>query len=92
MRESPALDIVEGLLARRRGSGHRPVALESGSELFETRVVLDRDCYRILEGVAFPDFERIPALLRHPVLFDGCNIWSRRLVEALGFTYYGIGV
>jgi hypothetical protein len=25
-------------------------------------------------------------------LFDGRNIWSRPLVEALGFTYYGIGV
>jgi hypothetical protein len=34
----------------------------------------------------------IRGLLRKPVLFDGRNIWSRPLVEALGFTYYGIGV
>jgi len=105
MRESPALDVVEGLLAR--GAEVRatdPVALERARELFGTRVVLDRDSYRILEGAdglllvtewneyRFPDFERIRDLLRKPTLFDGRNIWNRRLVEGLGFTYYGIGV
>ena len=105
MRESPALEIVEGLLAR--GAEVRatdPVALERGRELFGDRVMLDQDAYRILEGAdgvflvtewneyRFPDFERIRSLLRKPVLFDGRNIWNRRLVEALGFTYYGIGV
>jgi UDPglucose 6-dehydrogenase len=105
MRESPALDVVEGLLAR--GAEVRatdPVALERGRELFGDRVILDQDSYRILEGAdglllvtewneyRFPDFERIRSLLRKPVLFDGRNIWSRRLTEALGFTYHGIGV
>src|SRR3989441_2923543 len=105
MRESPALEIVEGLLAR--GAEVRatdPVALERGRELFGDRVMLDQDAYRILDGAdgvflvtewneyRFPDFERIRSLLRKPVLFDGRNIWNRRLVEGLGFTYYGIGV
>jgi len=105
MRESPAIDIVEGLLAR--GAEVRatdPVALERGRALFGDRVVLDRDSYRILEGAdgvflvtewneyRFPDFERMRGLLRKPILFDGRNIWNRRLVEALGFTYHGIGV
>jgi UDPglucose 6-dehydrogenase len=105
MRESPALDIVEGLLAR--GAEVRatdPVALGRARELFGDRVVLDRDSYRILKGAdglllvtewneyRFPDFERIRGLLRKPALFDGRNIWNRQLVEGLGFTYYGIGV
>src|SRR2546422_3882675 len=105
MRESPVLDIVEGLLAR--GAEVRatdPVALERARELFGDRVMLDQDAYRILDGAdgvflvtewneyRFPDFERIRSLLRKPVLFDGRNIWNRRLVEGLGFTYYGIGV
>ena len=105
MRESPAVDIVEGLLAR--GAEVRatdPVALDRGRELFGQRVVLDSDCYRILEGAdglllvtewneyRFPDFERIRGLLRKPFLFDGRNIWSRSLTETLGFTYRGIGV
>jgi UDPglucose 6-dehydrogenase len=38
-----------------------------------------------------PDFERVKELLRRPVVFDGRNIYSRKTLEALGFTYYGIG-
>jgi UDPglucose 6-dehydrogenase len=105
VREAPATDLIEGLLAR--GAQVRatdPVALERGRELFGERVVLDQDSYKILEGAdglflvtewneyRFPDFERIYRLLRKPMLFDGRNIWNRRLVESLGFTYHGIGV
>ena len=105
MRESPAIDIVEGLLAR--GAEVRatdPVALDRGRDLFGKRVTLDPDSYRILEGAdalllvtewneyRFPDFARIRSLLKKPVLFDGRNIWSRALTEELGFTYRGIGV
>jgi UDPglucose 6-dehydrogenase len=38
-----------------------------------------------------PEFDRIKSLLRQPVIFDGRNIYSRRLLERLGFAYYGIG-
>src|SRR4030095_5272692 len=104
MRESPALDVIEGLLAR--GAEVRatdPVALERGRALFGDRVILDQDSYRILEGAdglllvtewneyRFPDFERIRGLLRKPALFDGRNIWNRQLVAGLACRYYGIG-
>jgi UDPglucose 6-dehydrogenase len=104
MREAPAVEVVEGLLSR--GATVRaadPAALERAQEVFGDRVVLHRDPYRILEGAdglllvtewneyRFPDFERIRALLRTPLLFDGRNIWNRSLVEALGFTYHAIG-
>lgn len=104
MRESPAIEIIDGLLAR--GAVVRatdPVAGDRARELFNGRVVFDRDCYRILEGAdglllvtewneyRFPDFGRIRQLLRKSILFDGRNIWSRSLVEPLGFTYHGIG-
>ena len=29
--------------------------------------------------------------MRQPVIFDGRNIYSRKRLESLGFTYYGIG-
>ena len=38
-----------------------------------------------------PDFERMKRVLRQPVVFDGRNIYSRKTLEGLGFTYYGIG-
>jgi UDPglucose 6-dehydrogenase len=47
----------------------------------------------VTEWKAFrsPDFERIRALLRDPVVFDGRNIFEPREVEAAGIAYYGIG-
>lgn len=38
-----------------------------------------------------PDFSRIRALLKTPVLFDGRNIYEPAAVEAAGLSYYGIG-
>jgi UDPglucose 6-dehydrogenase len=105
MREAPSLDIVDGLLTR--GATVRatdPVALDRAHDVFGNRVELSRDPYTILEGAdglvlvtewreyRSPDFERIRGLMRKPVLFDGRNVWDRRLVEAAGFTYHAIGV
>jgi UDPglucose 6-dehydrogenase len=105
MREAPSVEIIEALLAR--GAEVRatdPVAIPRAREVFGHRVILEQEPYGILEGAdglllvtewneyRFPDFDRIRDLLRKPVLFDGRNIWKRRLVEAAGFTYHGIGV
>jgi UDPglucose 6-dehydrogenase len=38
-----------------------------------------------------PDFEAVKRLLKHPVIFDGRNIYRRKTLEQLGFTYFGIG-
>jgi UDPglucose 6-dehydrogenase len=47
----------------------------------------------VTEWKAFwsPDFARIKAALRAPVVFDGRNIYEPRAVEAAGIAYYGIG-
>ena len=104
IREAPAIEIIDGLLAR--GAAVRatdPAALERGRERFDGSVTLDPDPYRILEGAdglilvtewneyRVPDFERIRGLLRAPNLFDGRNVWSRSQVESMGFAYHGIG-
>ncbi|MEL6713462.1 MAG: UDP-glucose/GDP-mannose dehydrogenase family protein, partial [Planctomycetota bacterium] len=38
-----------------------------------------------------PDFDAVKAALKQPVVFDGRNIFPRKTLEDLGFTYYGIG-
>ncbi|MGH8117002.1 MAG: UDP-glucose 6-dehydrogenase, partial [Rhodanobacteraceae bacterium] len=38
-----------------------------------------------------PDFARIKAALKTPVLFDGRNLYDPAMVEAEGLAYYGIG-
>jgi UDPglucose 6-dehydrogenase len=104
MREAPALEVIEGLLAR--GATVRatdPAALARARAIFGSRITLDPDPYRLLDGAdglvlvtewneyRFPDFERIRGLMRTPLVLDGRNIWSRALVEAAGLGYHGIG-
>ena len=38
-----------------------------------------------------PDFDQVKSSLRVPVIFDGRNIYSRKVLEGMGFTYYGLG-
>jgi len=38
-----------------------------------------------------PDFARIKAAMKQPVLFDGRNIWNPKRLREMGFTYYGVG-
>src|SRR5207247_1624646 len=38
-----------------------------------------------------PDFARIKALMRTPVIFDGRNLYNPRQLRELGFQYEGIG-
>ena len=38
-----------------------------------------------------PDFDEVKQRLKTPTVFDGRNIYTRKTLEGLGFTYYGIG-
>jgi UDPglucose 6-dehydrogenase len=38
-----------------------------------------------------PDFERMRASMKQPVIFDGRNIYNPAQLRERGFTYYGIG-
>ncbi|HJP99148.1 MAG TPA: UDP-glucose/GDP-mannose dehydrogenase family protein, partial [Rhodanobacteraceae bacterium] len=38
-----------------------------------------------------PDFARIKAMLKTPVIFDGRNLYEPAMAEAAGLGYYGIG-
>ena len=106
MREAPSRVLIEQLLeAGARVRAYDPEAGHEASRLFGTRddVSLCADPFAALEGAdalailtewkAFwsPDFARIKAKLREPVVFDGRNIYEPAAVEAAGLAYYGIG-
>ena len=38
-----------------------------------------------------PDFAKVKARLKSPVIFDGRNVYPPERMRSLGFTYFGIG-
>ena len=104
MREAPSIKVINGLVGKgARVRAYDPVAASGAAKLFGERVELAEDSYAAAAGADAlflvtewsefrqPDFERLRRTMRQPVLFDGRNVWDRRKVEALGFTYHGVG-
>ncbi|HEY3358284.1 MAG TPA: UDP-glucose/GDP-mannose dehydrogenase family protein [Polyangia bacterium] len=106
VREAPALTLVTALLAAGASVAlHDPVATETGRRALpdDPRITWHAHPYDCCDGADAlalvtewhqfrrPNFGRIKALLRQPVLFDGRNVWEPDTVRGLGFTYYGIG-
>jgi len=104
MRESPALPLIDGILAA-GGSvrAHDPKAIEVARELYGERLYYARDPYDALAGAdalvivtewlvyRTPDFERMRAALKAPLIFDGRNLYDPDRMTRLGFEYHGIG-
>jgi UDPglucose 6-dehydrogenase len=106
MREAPALTVIEELLAAGASvRAFDPVALGEARRIFGDRagLTLVDDAWAALEGAdalaivtewhefRSPDFDAIRGQLRHPVIFDGRNLYNPDLMTRLGFSYYGVG-
>jgi UDPglucose 6-dehydrogenase len=106
MREAPSRTLLEQLWAAgAMVRAYDPEARAETAQIYGERadLVLCEQQYAALEGAdalvivtewkAFrsPDFERIRALLKTPVVFDGRNIFEPKTVEEAGLAYYGIG-
>ena len=104
MREAPSLTIIEGLLgAGAAVRAHDPVVREVAARLLPASVALVDEPYAAAEGAdglllvtewnefRQPDWLRLRALMRTPLLFDGRNVWDAARARAAGFEYQGIG-
>jgi UDPglucose 6-dehydrogenase len=104
MRESPAIPLVEGMLADGVAvRAHDPKATESAQHLFGDRVQYATDPYAALEAADAlvivtewlvyrnPDFDRVRRLLRRPIIVDGRNLYDPSRMRGMGFEYHGIG-
>jgi UDPglucose 6-dehydrogenase len=106
MREAPSRIILQGLVDR-GGSvvAYDPVAREEAARVLgdmprvgyadsPMAALQDADVLLIVtEWKEFrsPDFEAIRATLRHPVIFDGRNMYEPAIVRASGLEYHAIG-
>ncbi len=104
MREAPAITIIDALLdAGASVHAHDPEALEEGRKVWGDRIQYHRVNYEALDGADAllivtewnefrrPDFERIKKAMKHPVIFDGRNIYDPQDMRQRGFVYYSVG-
>jgi UDPglucose 6-dehydrogenase len=106
MREAPARDLMEALWADGATvRAYDPVAMDEARRLFGDRQGLEladsamaalqgADVLAILtewQEFRSPDFEAIRDSLRHPVIFDGRNLYEPSLVRSFGLRYFAIG-
>ncbi|MFV8835742.1 UDP-glucose/GDP-mannose dehydrogenase family protein [Aquisalimonas sp.] len=106
MREAPSRTLMEALWqAGARVQAFDPEAMTETRHIYGERDDLElcSAAYEAVEGAdalvlctewqqfRSPDFDRVKAALKQPVLVDGRNVYDpKRMVDA-GFTYYAIG-
>jgi len=104
MREAPAVVIIDALLRNgARVQAYDPEAEATARRIFGDKISYAPHSYDAVKGVDAlavltewnefrePDFSRMRSLMRHPVIFDGRNVFDVEHIRSEGFTYYSIG-
>ena len=104
MREAPAVVIIDALLRKgARVQAYDPEAEATARRIFGDKINYAPHSYDAVKGVDAlavltewnefrePDFARMRSLMRHPVIFDGRNVFDVEHIRSEGFTYYSIG-
>jgi UDPglucose 6-dehydrogenase len=104
MREAPAITIIERLLAAGATvRAHDPEAIKEARKVFGDRIEYSHNQYDILAGADAlaiitdwseyrnPDFDRIKAALKSPIVVDGRNLYKPDRMASAGFSYIPLG-
>jgi len=106
MREAPSRVVIDSLLAEgAQVCAYDPVAMDEARRVFGPRDGLrfaERPMQALEQADALmivtewkefrsPDFDAIRQALRHPVIFDGRNMYPPAQVKASGLEYHAIG-
>jgi UDPglucose 6-dehydrogenase len=106
MREAPSRVLMESLWAAgAKVRAYDPVANEEAERIYGHRddLTLVKSASEALNGAdalaivtewqefRSPDFDTIKSELKHPVVFDGRNLYDPGFVKRYGLTYYGMG-
>jgi UDPglucose 6-dehydrogenase len=102
--EAPALTLVDDVLAAGATiTAHDPAALNEAKRRLGDRIGLAESNYDALTAAdalvvvtdwneyRHPDFARIKAALRRPIIVDGRNLYDVTKMQSLGFTYFSFG-
>jgi UDPglucose 6-dehydrogenase len=104
IREAPALEIIEALLAEGASvCAFDPEAVKNVKAVIGDKINYSEAQYECLEGAdalivatewnefRTPDFDRILSIMKDPVVFDGRNVYDVQQMEKKGFHYESIG-
>jgi UDPglucose 6-dehydrogenase len=104
MRESPAVALIDALLAAGATvTAHDPEAMTVAGAIWGDRVRFTSEPYAAVEGAdalcvvtewlvyRTPDFDRLKSALRSPVIVDGRNLYEPARLMKMGFRSAGIG-
>ena len=104
MREAPSITIINTLLEHgAKIQAYDPKAMETAKSIFGDRIIYSKFSYDALRNAdcmllltewnefRLPDFDRIKAAMKTPVIFDGRNQYNKQELEAKGFKYFCIG-
>lgn len=104
IREAPALYLIDSLLAA--GANVKtfdPEAMENVKAIYGDKVSFCKNQYEATEGADFmvivtewlvfrdPDFNKLRANLKMPLIFDGRNLFDLTKMQNRGFSYFSIG-
>lgn len=105
IREAPSLVLIEQLLnSGAKVQAYDPVAAPNVKQIFGTQVEFKERQYDALENAnalaivtewgdfRVPNFDLMKQKMKHPVIFDGRNLYDPEQVRKLGFYYSGIGL
>lgn len=104
MREAPSITIINALLSRgAKIKAYDPKAYDCAKQIFQDKIecceysydaLKDADALLLLtEWNEFrnPNFQKIKALLKKPIIFDGRNQYKTEIMRDYQFEYYQIG-
>jgi UDPglucose 6-dehydrogenase len=104
VRESPAIHVIEGLLAEKAQIvAFDPAAMDRARQILGGRITYAADPYAACDGAdalliltewkefANLDLVRIKRALRSPIVLDGRNIFTRTEMAEAGLNYHSIG-
>jgi len=104
VRESPAIRVIEGLLAEKcQIVAFDPAAMDRARQTLGNRIAYAADPYAAAEGAdalliltewkefANLDLIRIKRALRAPIVLDGRNVFSQAEMTEAGLNYHSIG-
>ena len=103
---APSLKIIDAIVAQQADARvHDPEALENVQYLYPdnsfVKVINNKyDALKDVDALLLltewpeywsPDFELMKKQMKTPLIIDGRNVFSRKQIEGLGFTYYSVG-